>query len=87
MIHPPYSPELVPKDFFLFSYLKIKMRGQRFSTPKETVDAFRMHVLAIPQSAWQKCFDSWFKRSEKCMNLNEEYFETWKMSSVSIILE
>ena len=25
-------------------YVKNKMRGQRFSAPEETVDAFRMHV-------------------------------------------
>ena len=60
MSHPPYSPDMVPNDFFLSPYLK-KMRGQRFSTPEEAVDAFRMHVLKIPQSEWQKCFDYWFK--------------------------
>ena len=29
------------------------MRGQRFSTPEEVVDAFKMHVLEIPQSEGQ----------------------------------
>ena len=51
------------------------MRGQRFSTPEEVVDAFRMHVLEIPQSEWKKCFDNWFKRMQKCTDLNGEYFE------------
>ena len=45
MSRPPYSPDLAPNDFFLFSYVKNKMRGQRFSTPEEAVDAFRIHVL------------------------------------------
>ena len=49
MSHPPYSPHLAPNDFFLFPYVKNKMRDQRFSTPKEEVDAFRMHALEIPQ--------------------------------------
>ena len=77
MGHPPYSPDLAPNDFFLFSYVKNAMRGQRFSTPEEAVDAFRMHILEIrvPQSEWQKCFDNWFKRLQKCMDLNGEYFE------------
>ena len=43
MSHPPYSPDLAANDFFLFPYVKNKMRGQRFSTPFEEVDAFRMH--------------------------------------------
>ena len=49
MSHPPYSPDLAPNDIFLFPYVKNKMRGLRFSTPEEGVDAFRMHVLKIPQ--------------------------------------
>ena len=51
------------------------MRAQRFSTPEEAVDAFKMHVWEIPQSVWQKCFDNWFKRMQKCIDLNGEYFE------------
>ena len=51
------------------------MRGQRFSVPEEAVDAFRMHVLEIPQAKWQKCFDNWFKHMQKCVDLNGEYFK------------
>ena len=50
------------------------MIGQRFSIPEEALDAFRMHVLKIPPSEWQKCFDNWFKRMPKCIDRNEEYF-------------
>ena len=75
MSHPPYSPYLAPNDSFLFPYVKNKMRGQRFSTSEEAVDAFRMHVVEIPQSEWQKCFDNWFKRMQKSVDLNGEYFE------------
>ena len=45
------------------------------SKPEEAVDAFRMHVLGILQSEWQKCFDNWFKRMQQCIDLNGEYFE------------
>ena len=48
------------------------MRGQRFSTAEEAVDAFRMHVLEIPQLERQKCFDNWFKRMQTGINLNGE---------------
>ena len=27
------------------------------------------------QLEWQKCFDNWFKRMQKCIDLNGEYFE------------
>ena len=53
------------------------MKGQRFSTPDEAVDAFGMHVLEITQSEWQKFFDNWFKRMSKCtrIELSGKYFE------------
>ena len=76
MSHPLYSPDLAPNDFFLFPYVKNKMRSQLFSRPEEAVDALRMHVLEIPQSEWQKCFDNWFKSMQKFIDLNGgEYFE------------
>ena len=75
MSHPAYSPDLAPNEYFLFPYVKNKMRGQRFSTSQEAVDTFRMHVLGIPQSQWQKYFDNWFKRRQKCIDFNGEYFE------------
>ena len=76
MSHSPYRPDLAPNDFFLFPYrVKNKMRGQHFATPEEAVDAFRMHILKIPQSEGQKCFDNWFGRMQKYIDLNGEYFE------------
>ena len=51
------------------------MRGQRFSTPEEAIDGFRIRVLEISQSEWQKSFDDWFKRMQKCIDLNGEYFK------------
>ena len=75
MGHPPYSPDLAPNDFFLFPYVKNKLRGQRFSTPEEAVDAFKSHVSDIPTSEWNKCYSQWFERMQKCIDHQGEYFE------------
>ena len=69
MSHSPYSPDLTPNDFSLFPYVKNKMRGQNFSISEEAVVAFRIHVLEMPQSEWQKYLDNWFKRMQKCRDL------------------
>ncbi|GBP67182.1 PiggyBac transposable element-derived protein 3 [Eumeta japonica] len=45
--HPPYSPDLASNDFYLFPSVKNKLRGQRFSSREEAVDAFEIHVLEI----------------------------------------
>jgi hypothetical protein len=34
-IHPPYSQDLAPSDFYLFSYVKHCLRGQSFETADE----------------------------------------------------
>ncbi|GBP52779.1 Histone-lysine N-methyltransferase SETMAR [Eumeta japonica] len=55
MDYPPYSPDLEPNEFYLFSSVKNKLRGQRFLRREEAVDAYKMHVSEIPRSEWKKC--------------------------------
>ena len=45
MSHCPNSFDLWPKDFFLFLYVKQKLRGQRFSPPQEAVDVSQTMFL------------------------------------------
>jgi histone-lysine N-methyltransferase SETMAR len=33
--HPPYSPDLAPSDFFLFSYVKNSLQGIGFASREE----------------------------------------------------
>ncbi|GBP24734.1 hypothetical protein EVAR_79581_1 [Eumeta japonica] len=47
--HLLYSSNMAPKDFYLFPSVENKLRGQRFSSSEEAVDAFKKHVLVIPQ--------------------------------------
>ena len=67
------SPDLALNDFFIPE--RKNVRGQRFSKTEEAVDVLGMHVVEIPQSEWQKWFDNWFKRMQKCIDLNGEYIE------------
>ncbi|CAH1992737.1 unnamed protein product [Acanthoscelides obtectus] len=60
LAHPPYSPDLSPNDFFTLSKIKNRLRGQRFQSPEEAVDAFKNAVLNLPANEWNKCFKNWF---------------------------
>lgn len=51
------------------------MRGERFTSSEMAVDTFKNHVSEIPSSEWENCFDKWFERMQKCINLEGEYFE------------
>ncbi|KAF7274732.1 hypothetical protein GWI33_012596 [Rhynchophorus ferrugineus] len=77
MGRPPNSPDLAPIDFFLFPSVKNKLRGQRFSLSEEAIEAFKNHVLKIPYSEWNKCFENWFKRMQNCIDHRGEYFEKY----------
>ncbi|CAH1997356.1 unnamed protein product [Acanthoscelides obtectus] len=67
--HPPYSLNLSPSDFFTFPKIKNRLRGQRFQSPEEAVDAFKNAVLDLPANEWNKCFENWFERMQMCINL------------------
>ncbi|CAH1987576.1 unnamed protein product [Acanthoscelides obtectus] len=62
--HPPYKSGLSPNDFFTFSKIKNRLRGERFQSPEEVVDAFENAVLDLPANKWNKCFENWFQRMQ-----------------------
>ncbi|CAH1984083.1 unnamed protein product [Acanthoscelides obtectus] len=68
-------PDLSTNDFFTFPKIKNRLRGQRFQSPEEAVDAFKNAVLDMPANEWNKCFENWFERMLTCINLRGEYFE------------
>lgn len=73
--HPSHSPDLMPNDFFLIPKIKDKLRGERFSSSDEAVEALKNHVFSIPTSFWQNCFGNWFHRMQRCIDGRGEYFE------------
>ncbi|CAH1997914.1 unnamed protein product [Acanthoscelides obtectus] len=68
----PYSPDLSPNDFFTFPKIKNRLRGQRFQSPEEAVDAFKNAVLDLPANEWNKCFENWFEHMQMCNYLPGE---------------
>lgn len=56
MSHCPYLPDLSPGDFFLFVFIKNKMRRHWFSNPKETTESFKSYVSPIQISEWHIYF-------------------------------
>jgi histone-lysine N-methyltransferase SETMAR len=35
LLHPPYSPDLAPCDFFLFPKMKLQLQGRRYGRVEE----------------------------------------------------
>jgi hypothetical protein len=63
--HPPYSPDLVPCDFFLFTKIKLKLKGRQFDTIEE-IQAESQRVLdTLTEKDFQEAFQKW--RTGVCM--------------------
>ena len=48
--HPPYSPDLAPSEYHLFTKAKVCLATQRFHTNEELTDGVNnwLHNLAVP---------------------------------------
>ena len=72
---PPYSPDLAPCDFWLFSKLKRPLREHRFDSIEEIKAESKKELKAIPEIEFNKCFDDWKIRWHKCIASGGDYFE------------
>ncbi|CAH1959968.1 unnamed protein product [Acanthoscelides obtectus] len=73
--YPPYSLDLSPNDFFTLPKTKNRLRGPRFQSPEEAVDAFKNAVLDLPSNEWNKCFENWFERMQITAEIFNERHE------------
>ena len=77
---PPYSPDMAPADFFLFSKLKLPLRGIRFQSIEDIKENSRPEMNSIPENAFKKCIDDWIIRWHKCIVSGAAYFEGDKIN-------
>lgn len=75
LAHPPYSPDLAPADFFLFPKLKLSLKGKRFSDIPDIQSNVIQELNDIRRDDFARSFQELYQRSQKCINLNGDYFE------------
>ena len=72
---PPYSPDLAPCDFFLFSKLKEVIKGTRFQDSEVIKTAVTRELRVIREESFQECVEACQRRLEKCIRAQGDYFE------------
>jgi [histone H3]-lysine36 N-dimethyltransferase SETMAR len=72
--HPPYSPDLSPCDFWLFSKIKNFLKGKIFTCDSELVSAFNNELRKLTKDDFNYCFNLWFKQVDRCLQNNGNYF-------------
>ena len=75
LIHPPYSPDLSPCDFFLFPRLKKMLSGNKYTSRSSLGSAVYQCLQQIPKEDYLSAFRDWVKRLQKCVSVKGEYFE------------
>ena len=73
--NPAYSPDLSPCDFFLFPKLKKQFRGIRINDDNEMVTALEQAIDSLTKEDFKNCFEDWFIRMYKCIDVEGQYFE------------
>ena len=69
--HPPYSPDLVPCDFCLFS----KLRGYRYETIEEMKEAVMKVIDTLKQEDFHEVFQKLLEWYNKWIAAGGDYSE------------
>lgn len=73
--HPPYSPDLAPSDYFLFSNLKKYIRGRRFMDDNELITAIEEHFDEKTNEYFYNGLKLLLKRCHTCIQKQGNYIE------------
>lgn len=73
--HPPYSPDLAPSDFHLFTKLKEFLGGKRFSSDEEVKETVEKWLLEVERSVYDEGIKKLVPRMQKCVELAGDYVE------------
>jgi hypothetical protein len=62
VLHPRYSPDLAPSDFWLFGYVKTSLVGQTFNEPEQLLEAITEFLNEIQLPEVVLVFSHWVER-------------------------
>jgi hypothetical protein len=62
-LHPPYSPDWAPSDFFLFGCVKGKLMEYPAGTASELLVRIRVILAEIPRETLNAVFLEWMDRA------------------------
>lgn len=73
--HPPYSPDLAPSDYYLFSKLKLWLQGKKFYSNEEVETETEAYFEALSSDHYKKGIEMLKDRWTKCIELDGDYIE------------
>jgi hypothetical protein len=73
-VHPAYSPDAVPSDFFLFGSLKREMAGFTANSPAYLLSEIRGIFQEISKETLVAVYDKWITRIGWTTEHKDEYY-------------
>lgn len=71
--HPPYSPDIAPSDYYLFSDLKNSLANQRYSNNEEVMAAVNDHFEGKEEMFYKKGIERLEDRWSRCITIEGDY--------------
>ena len=75
MPQPPFSPDLMPCDFFLCQKAKSALKRHHFETTEDIQGSVTQALNNIPQAAFQEFYKQWQNRWKTRVQAQGMYFE------------
>lgn len=71
--HPPYSPDISPCDFWLFGYLKEKLKGNHFIKREDFIEKIEELLNKITKKELLSVYEEWIQRLIKVIKNKGDY--------------
>ncbi|GBN21361.1 hypothetical protein AVEN_192474-1 [Araneus ventricosus] len=72
--YPPYSPDMAPSDFYLFSHLQLHLDGAIFNSNEEVVNEVHLFLDSRPLQFFAEGIEKLPKRWQTIVYLNGDYY-------------
>ena len=69
LLQPPYSPDLAPSDYWLFTDLKRMFPGKRFGSNEDIITEIEVYFETKDKSFYKKGIELLEKRWNQCIHL------------------
>lgn len=70
---PPYSPDICPCDFWLFGYIKEKLKGNHFTSQEELKNAIIQILNEITKEQLLSVYQEWIERLNNVIEREGDY--------------
>ena len=75
LLHPPYSPDLAPGDYWLFADLEKMLQGKIFGSNEEVIAETEAYFEAKDKSFYKHGIEKLEKRWNDCIALKGDYID------------